>query len=106
MKIGILGVGHIGKTLALKLAAAGHEVKVANSRGPETINADVLSSGARAVTTVQAVEGVDVVIISIPLNRLTEVASLIAKLPAETVVVDTSNYYPQRDGKIEALEGG
>jgi predicted dinucleotide-binding enzyme len=104
MKIGILGVGHIGKTLARKLAAAGHEVKVANSRGPETIAADALTTGARAVTASQAVENVDVVILSIPLNRLSDVAPLIAKLPAETVVMDTSNYYPQRDGKIDALE--
>ena len=51
MKIGILGVGHIGKTLVRKLSTVGHDVKVANSRGPETIEADVLASGARAVTT-------------------------------------------------------
>ena len=69
MKIGILGTGHIGKTLALKLSAAGHDVKVANSRGPETIEADVLASGARAVSAAEAVEDVDVVILSIPLNR-------------------------------------
>ena len=106
MKIGILGVGHIGKTLARKLSVAGHDVKVANSRGPETIEVDVLASGARAVTTAEAVEGVDVVILSIPLNRLPEVAPLFAKLPAETVVMDTSNYYPQRDGTIDAIEAG
>jgi len=106
MKIGILGVGHIGKTLARKLSAAGHDVKVANSRGPGTIEADVLASGARAVTTAEAVEGVDVSILSIPLNRLPEVAPLIAELPAETVVMDTSNYYPQRDGTIDAIEAG
>ena len=47
MRIGLLGTGHIGKTLALRLPAAGHDVKVANSRGPETIGADVLASGAR-----------------------------------------------------------
>src|SRR3954447_11849955 len=106
MKIGILGVGHIGKTLALKLSAAGHDVKVANSRGPETIGADVLASGARAVPAAEAVEGVDVVILSIPLNRLPAVAPLIAKVPAEAVVIDTSNYYPQRDGRIDAIEAG
>src|SRR3954470_5232827 len=106
MKIGILGVGHIGKTLARKLSAAGHDVKVANSRGPETIDADALATGARAVTTAQAVEGADVVILSIPLNRLPDVAPLIAKLPADTVVMDTSNYYPQRDGSIDPIEAG
>ena len=99
MKIGILGAGHIGKTLARKLSAAGHDVKVANSRGPETIAPDVLATGARAVTAAQAVGDVDVVILSIPLNRIPAVETLIAKLPAETVLMDTSNYYPQRDGK-------
>ena len=106
MKIGILGVGHIGKTLARKLAEAGRDVKVANSRGPETIEADVLAFGARAVTTAEAVEGVDVVILSIPLNRLPSIAPLVANLPAETVVMDTSNYYPMRDGTIDAIEAG
>src|SRR3954452_4697513 len=106
MKIGILGVGHIGKTLARKLAAAGHDVKVANSRGPETIDPDVLGTGARAVRTAEAVQAVDVVILSIPLNRMAEIAPLIAKLPNDTVVMDTSNYYPQRDGAIDALDAG
>jgi predicted dinucleotide-binding enzyme len=92
MKIGILGTGHIGKTLARKLSAAGHDVKVANSRGPETIEADVLAFGARAVSTAQAVEDVDAAILSIPLNRIPTIAPLIANLPAETVVIDTSNY--------------
>src|SRR3954470_1301010 len=106
MKIGILGVGHIGKTLALKLSAAGHDVKVANSRGPETIEADVLASGAHAVSSAEAVQEADVVILSIPLNRLPGVAPLVANLPAETVVIDTSNYYPFRDDKIDAIEAG
>src|SRR5690606_36138752 len=87
-------------------SAAGHDVKVANSRGPETIQADVLADGARAVTTAQAVEDVDVVILSIPLNRLSLVVPLIAKLPVERVIVDTSNYYPHRDGKIDAIDAG
>src|SRR4051794_14307917 len=106
MRIGILGTGHIGKTLALKLSAAGHDVKVANSRGPETIGADVLASGARAVPAAEGVEGVDVVILSIPLNRLPAAAPLVANLPAETVVIDTSNYYPARDGRIDTIEAG
>lgn len=106
MKIGILGVGHIGKTLARKLAAAGHDVKVANSRGPETIEAEVLAFGARAVSTAEAVKDVDVVILSIPLNRLPEVAPLLARVPPETVVIDTSNYYPVRDSRIDAIEAG
>ena len=106
MKIGILGVGHIGKTLARKLAEAGHDVKVANSRGPETVEADVLAFGARAVTTAEAVEGVDVLILSIPLNRIPSIAPLVANVPTETVVMDTSNYYPMRDGTVDAVEAG
>ncbi|WP_457210313.1 NADPH-dependent F420 reductase [Nocardia gipuzkoensis] len=106
MRIGVIGTGHIGKTLTLKLSAAGHDVKVANSRGPETIGADILASGARAVSAADAVQDVDVVILSIPLNRLPEIAPLIATVAAETVVIDTSNYYPSRDSVIEAIEAG
>ncbi|MGY2025533.1 NADPH-dependent F420 reductase [Nocardia gipuzkoensis] len=106
MRIGVIGTGFIGKTLAVKLSAAGHEVKVANSRGPETIGADLLVSGARAVAAADAVRDVDVVILSIPLNRIPGIAPLIATVPAETVVIDTSNYYPSRDSVIEVIEAG
>lgn len=106
MKIGMLGVGNIGKNLAQKLSAAGHELKVANSRGPETIDADVLSSGALAVDVSDIVKDVDVVILSIPLIRIPGVAPLLASLPAEAAVVDTSNYYPARDSRIEAIDDG
>lgn len=106
MKIGIIGVGHIGKTLAQKLSAAGHDVRVANSRGPETIDAEILATGARAVTSSEAVSDVDALILSIPLHRLPEVASLISGLPAEAVVIDTSNYYPLRDTVVDAIEAG
>ncbi|MGW0792951.1 NADPH-dependent F420 reductase [Streptomyces sp. NPDC002911] len=106
MKIGILGVGHIGKTLTQRLSAAGHDVKVANSRGPHTIEADVLSSGGRAVTAAEVAADVDVVILSIPLIRLPQVAPLIAAVPADTAIIDTSNYYPARDGRIEAIDAG
>jgi len=106
MKIGILGTGNIGKTLVQRLSAAGHDVKVANSRGPDSIGADVLSSGGRAVTVEDAVVDVDVVILSIPFNKLPGVAPLLAVVPENTVVIDTSNYYPLRDERIEAVEGG
>jgi predicted dinucleotide-binding enzyme len=106
MKVGILGTGHIGKTLVRTLSAAGHNVKVANSRGPDTIEPDVLALGGRAVTTQEAVADVDAVILSIPLNRLPGIAPLIASIPAETVVIDTSNYYPARDGRIKAIDDG
>lgn len=106
MKIGILGSGHIGKTLAIKLAASGHEVKVANSRGPDTIRADSLSTGACAVVKEEAVIDVEVLILSIPFAGIPDLAPLLADLPAETVVIDTSNYIPARDNRIEAIENG
>lgn len=106
MKIGILGTGHIGKTLVIRLSEAGHDVKVANSRGPETIDSELMSAGARAVTTEEALSDVEVAILSIPLNRIADIAPLVARLPDDTVVIDTSNYYPFRDSKIHAIEDG
>ncbi|WP_282680389.1 NADPH-dependent F420 reductase [Methylorubrum extorquens] len=106
MKIGIIGAGHIGKSLVTKLSAAGHDVKVANSRGPETIGPDILSTGARAVTAHDAVADVDVVILSIPPTGIQRIAGLIKAIPNKTVVIDTSNYYPMRDGTIDAIEAG
>ncbi len=106
MKIGILGTGHIGKTLVRKLSAAGNEVKVANSRGPDTINEEILVHGARAVTSAEALIDVDVVILSTPLRAIPQIAPLFADVPAGTVVIDTSNYYPGRDGEIAAIKAG
>lgn len=106
MKIGIIGTGNIGKTLALKLSGAGHDVKVANSRGPETIDKSVLANGARAVTSADAVQDVDVVITSTPPWAFPKLAPLFKPLPENLVVIDTSNYYPGRDERIEAIENG
>jgi predicted dinucleotide-binding enzyme len=106
MKIGIVGVGHIGKTLALRLAEVGHEVVVANSRGPENIDVNVLSTGAQAVSIQQALQDKDVIILSIPLNRIPEIAAPFAVVPEITTVIDTSNYYPARDSKIDSIEAG
>ena len=106
MKIGIIGVGHIGKSLTQLLSAAGHDVKVANSRGPETIAADVLASGAHAVSLEEAVTDVEVIILSVPLSSIPKLAPMIAGVPRDTVVFDTSNYYPARDDRIEAIEAG
>ena len=106
MRIGILGTGHIGKTLVRTLSAAGHDVKVANSRGPNTIDAELLEFGGNAATAEEAVADVDVIILSIPLIRLLDIKSLIAGVPAEVVVIDTSNYYPTRDDRVDALDLG
>ena len=106
MKIGILGTGNIGKTLVLQLSAAGHDVLVANSRDPETIDRELLCHGARAVNAAEAIAEREVVILSIPLDQIPDAAAMLATIPAETVVIDTSNYYPIRDGNIEAIDQG
>jgi predicted dinucleotide-binding enzyme len=106
MKITVIGAGAIGGNLASKLSAAGHDVQVADARGPEAVPADVLESGARAADLTDAVQDRDVIILSIPFGRAAELAGLFAAVPDETVVIDTSNYYPHLNGHIDAVDNG
>jgi predicted dinucleotide-binding enzyme len=103
MRIGIIGAGHIGGTLAKLFTDAGNEVAVSNSRGPETLASLVeqLGDGARATTVGDAARFGEIVVVSMPFARYREV-------PAEAVegkvVIDTNNYYAQRDGHFEELD--
>lgn len=106
MKIGIIGTGNIGKTLVRKLSAAGHTVLFANSRGPETLQDLAQETGATAVTAAEAVQGVDVIITSIPFGKSASLKEILSAVPADVPVIDTSNYYPQRDGHIAAVDNG
>ncbi|MBM7046190.1 NADPH-dependent F420 reductase [Rhizobium lusitanum] len=106
MKIGIIGAGNIGATLARKLSAAGHEIKLANSKGPESIRGLAADVGATATTKEEAVTGVNIVILSIPFSAHRDLADLFENVPENVVVVDTSNYYPFRDGAITDVDGG
>jgi len=107
MKIGIIGTGSIGATLAQKLAAAGHQVKVTNTRPPEELAQQAQELGASPATLQQVVQDVDVVFVSIPLHVIPKLpADLFRDVPAAVAVADTSNYYPMRDNKIDALEQG
>jgi predicted dinucleotide-binding enzyme len=108
MKIGIIGAGNIGSALVHRFRAAGHDVVVANSRGPQTLQQLAAATGARAVTVPEAVRDRDVIVVTIPEKKVPELPKdLFAGVSAETVVVDTGNYYPrQRDGRIEPIEGG
>jgi predicted dinucleotide-binding enzyme len=105
MKIGIIGAGHIGANAAKLFAAAGHEVAISNSRGPETLKdlAGELGENARAVTLAEAAEFGDVVFVSIPFGKYKD-------LPAEKLdgklVIDSNNYYPDRDGHFAELDEG
>jgi 8-hydroxy-5-deazaflavin:NADPH oxidoreductase len=106
MKIGILGAGSIGATLIRRLSESGHDVKVANSRGPETIDPDLLISGAKPVTAADIVVDVDVLITSIPFSRMPGLAPLVEDASSNMVIIDTSNYYPSRDGNIAVVDDG
>jgi predicted dinucleotide-binding enzyme len=106
MNIGIIGAGNIGSTLARKLARAGHSVRIANSRGPDTLKQLAEETGAKAVTARDAGQGVDVVILSIPFGKLPLLKETLAGLSDDVVVADTSNYFPIRDGQIPAIDGG
>jgi Predicted dinucleotide-binding enzymes len=108
MKVGIIGAGQIGGTLTRRLTDLGHEVFVANSRGPDTLSDLAAETGATAVSVPEAVRGVDLVVVTIPEKNIPSLpAGLFADTPDPVVVVDTGNYYPrQRDGRIEAIEAG
>jgi 8-hydroxy-5-deazaflavin:NADPH oxidoreductase len=106
MKIGILGAGAIGAQLAQKLDAAGHHVKLANSRGPETFAEAVAGTNIEAVEKEDVAGDRDVIILSLPFGKNREVAQLLTDLSDSTIVVDTSNYYPMRDGAIAEVDDG
>ena len=107
MRIGIIGAGHIGGTLARRLAALGHDVSVANSRGPETLADLARESGAKAVTVEEAARGKEVVIVTIPEKNVPKLPKGLFDPTDHTVVVDTGNYYPRnRDGRIDEIEEG
>jgi predicted dinucleotide-binding enzyme len=104
-RIGIIGVGQIGSTLAKKFSALGHTVKIANSRGPHTLTQLAEEIGATAVTINEAIEDVDIVIISIPQKKIEDLPSdLFAGSPQQLIIVETGNYYPYRDGRMPELE--
>lgn len=101
--IGFIGAGHIGSQLARLAVANGYDVLLSNSRGPETLGELVKELGpkARAATPFEAAKAGEVVVVSIPLSsyRSVPVQPLVGK-----VVLDTNNYYPQRDGHIRELD--
>lgn len=106
MKIGIIGAGNIGATLARKLAACGHEVKLANSKSPQTIQNLADEIGVQAVSKEEAVSDVDAVILSIPFANYPDLKQALTDVPVRTVFIDTSNYYPVRDGTIKEVDDG
>jgi len=106
MKIGIIGAGHIGGTLTRRLSTLGHQVFVANSRGPESLSGLATETGAKPVSVPEAARSGEIVVVTIPLKNIPDLPRDLFK-GSSAVVVDTGNYYPkQRDGRIEEIENG
>ncbi|MET9954829.1 NAD(P)-binding domain-containing protein [Streptomyces sp. NPDC006339] len=106
MKIGIIGAGNIGGNLTRRLTKLGHEVSVANSRGPHTLTALAEETGATPVAVTEAARGAEVVVVTVPLKAVPDLPAGLFDGAAEGfVVIDTGNYYPrERDGRIAAIE--
>ncbi|MEU7902970.1 NAD(P)-binding domain-containing protein [Actinoplanes sp. NPDC049118] len=107
MKIGIIGAGHIGGNLAQLLVQHGHEVVIANSRGPATLGAVAQRTGATPVEVADAPRDAEVVIVAVPLRAVAELPKgLLDTARPGVAVIDTNNYYPQRDGQIRPIDDG
>ncbi len=100
---GFIGSGNIGSTVARLAVTAGHDVVLSNSRGPDSLSDLVSDLGdhARAATAAQAAQAGDVVVVTIPLGNYRQVP---VEALAGKIVIDTMNYYPQRDGSIAELD--
>ena len=103
--LGIIGAGHIGSQVARVAIANGYDVVIANSRRPETLADLVAELGpkARAATAQEAAAAADVAVVTVPLRAIDD---LPAEQLAGKIVLDTNNYYFERDGRIEALDKG
>lgn len=101
--IGVIGAGKIGSQLARLAVRNDHDVVISNSRGPETLSALVAELGprARAATPEEAAKAADIVVVTIPLKHYRSVP---VEPLAGKIVIDTNNYYPQRDGHIPELD--
>jgi predicted dinucleotide-binding enzyme len=101
--IGLIGAGHIGSQIARLAVASGYSVVISNSRGPETLAALVAELGpsARAASAADAARAGDIVVVTVPLKNYRQVP---VEPLAGKIVIDTNNYYPQRDGHIPELD--
>ncbi|MGA5526476.1 NADPH-dependent F420 reductase [Streptomyces pseudogriseolus] len=106
MKIGIIGAGNIGGNLTRRLTALGHDVSVANSRGPHTLKALAEETGATPVRVEEAARGAEIAVVTVPLKAVQDLPSGLFDEAAEGLaVIDTGNYYPRgRDGRIAGIE--
>ena len=107
MNFGVIGPGDIGEVIIRKLRDAGYPVKMANSRGPESLKDLAAKTGAIPASLEQVVQDVDMLFIVVPQKAIPELPKgLLNKARKETIVIDVGNYYPFRDGRIDELEDG
>jgi 8-hydroxy-5-deazaflavin:NADPH oxidoreductase len=108
MSVGIIGAGRVGGTLARHFTRLGHQVSMANSRGPESLAALAAQAGATPASVIDAANAADLVILAIPTKAVPDLPlGLLAKVGGSVVVVDTGNYHPElRDGPIDAIDRG
>jgi predicted dinucleotide-binding enzyme len=107
MNFGVIGPGNIGEVIVRKLRDAGCRVKMANSRGPESLRELGAKTGAIPVSLERVVQDVDVLFLVVPQKAIPELPkSLLNRARKETNVIDVGNYYPFRDGRIDELENG
>jgi 8-hydroxy-5-deazaflavin:NADPH oxidoreductase len=101
--LGLIGAGHIGSQVARLAVGSGYDVVISNSRGPETLSDLVAELGprARAATVLDAAKAGDIVVVTIPLKNYRSVP---VEPLAGKIVIDTNNYYPERDGHIAELD--
>jgi 8-hydroxy-5-deazaflavin:NADPH oxidoreductase len=107
MKIGIVGAGHVGRAVAALATDGGHEVWIANSRGPESLAEVAAETGARAAAVREAADGAELVVLAIPLSKVPSLEPGLFDGRAEGApIVDANNYLVRRDGRIEELWDG
>ena len=107
MNIGLIGPGEIGAVIVKKLRDAGYPVKMANSKGPDSLRKLAAETGASPVSVEEVVQDVDILFMVLPQKAIPELPKgLLNKAKKETIVIDVGNYYPFRDDHIDEIESG
>lgn len=108
MRVGVIGTGSMGAILARHLATLGHQVSIANSRGPESLTAVAAEIGATPVSVVDAAKAGELVVIAIPTKAVADLPrALFENVPGSVIVIDIGNYHPElRDGHIDVIDRG
>lgn len=104
MRFGIIGTGSIGSIISKKLVKNGHDIKIADARGMEHLEGKDIAG--TPVPVENAIKDIEILIISLPTKAIPSIRNIINQVGEEVIIVDTSNYYPFRDDKIEEIENG